>query len=808
MLKLNLKIAWRNLLKYKTYTMINIIGLSLGLAGFIFILLFINHEKSYDTWSPELKNVYKMQEYSDYFSSDKKAHWIDEIDQRLANLATNFPEIKAVTVLDPDNGRKTGIKIDDKPAFLQSGLRRVDSLFFKVMPFEFKYGNPDVAFMQEDCIVLKEHLALKYFGDVNPVGRKINVAGGSWNKEENFYTVTGVIKDTETPSVLDFEGLIYWGKRSSFEGENYGTPAEIYVRSNSIKDLNVFNSKLQKAYLPIKDHHLAYYKSSLNQAKKEGNSPILKLTEISEIHQAPLKERSWKDVLKPVVLLSVLLLVVSIINFINLATAQAAGRAKEIGVKKVIGAYRTNLFFQFLIDTLIQCLVAMFIAILLIEILLPTLNGFFSLQLSLFNSSSLVVLIPQLLILVIIVGLLAGAYPSLYLSSYKPQNVLKGNYANGKQGSFIRKGLVAVQLVVSVSFIIGILVINYQLNYLKNRDNGFTADGLINIRSGIGDSGDKYFKQLQRIDGVKYVAFSSSVIGDNVSKSYSFKFKDENKELYTVGIGIDGLQALNVRLLKGRMFSPNVIQDTINNVVINESAAKMFDEEIVGKTILASDSIPTRVIGVIKDIQVEGFESAVKPSLYVVKTNSWKGVGFTVKPTTLVRFDRNKTKTVIAEIDKLFTEMNQFYPASYSFVEDDMATILVDYQRFEKMVALFSMLSLILSLFGLFAVAAFITKQRTKEIAVRKVLGAENTDILVLLNRGYVWIVIIANIIAFPLAYILMKRWLATFAYKIEITPIPFVLAFFASIVITVITVSLQARRAIKANPVKALKYE
>ncbi len=808
MLKLNFKIAWRNLVKYKAYTAINSVGLALGLAGFIFIVMFINHEKSYDTWSPELKNVYQLQEYSSYLSSDKKAHWINEIDQRLANIATSLPEVTAITVVDPVSENKMGIKINNRPAFLQGGLRRIDSLFFKVMPYQFKYGNADLALSEEQCIVLTEHLALKYFGNINPVGIKINVAGGSWNNEEDFYTVTGVLTENTTPSVVNFEGLLYRGTMLDFGKSNYGPPAEIYVRTNPIENLNNLNSKLQRIYLPVKDYHLAYDKSSLAQAKREGWVPVLKLTRISDVHQAPLEAESWIDKLKPVILLSVLLLLVSVINFINLATAQAASRAKEIGIKKVVGAHRKSLIFQFLTETFIQCLVAMFIALLLIEVSLPTLNEFFSLELSLFKSSLVLTLIPQLLLIVVIVGFLAGFYPSLFLSSYKPQEVLKGNYANGKQGSLIRKTLVMVQFVVSISFIIGVLIVNYQLNYLKERDNGFTPDNMINIRSGIGDSNDKYFKRLQHIEGVKHVAFSSGVIGDNISKAYSFKFNNENKELYTVGLGMDGLQALDARLLKGRFFSTKVVQDTLNNAIINESAAKLFNQEIVGQTILASDSIPVKIIGVVKDIQVEAFESAVKPSIYVVKTDSWKGVGFTVKPTTLVRFDGAKAKTVLVEIDNLFNEMNQFYPASYSFVKDDLAKVLIGHERFEKMVALFSIISVTLSLFGLFALAAFIIKQRTKEIAIRKVLGAENTSILVLINKGYVYIVLIANLIAFPIAYILMNKWLSTFAYRITIPPLPFILAFMASMVITLLTVSLQAKKAIKENPIKALKYE
>jgi putative ABC transport system permease protein len=804
MFKLNLKIAWRNLLKYKSYTAINIIGLALGLAGFIFIVLFINHEKSYDSWHPELKNVYQLQEYSDYYSSDNKAHWRSEIDMRLSNVAVRVPSVKAVTHIELAD-RQVGVTIPHKNAFLQNGFRRADSLFFKVFPFEFKYGNPDRALLVPNSIVLKESLAIKYFGNVNPIGKKINIAGGYWNKDEDLYIVTGVVKEPKTPSIIDFEGIKYDGS-SSFNGE-FGSPSEIYAKISSLANIEQLNKTLLKEYLPVKDMYLKREEKSLSMAIQSGNTPILKFTPLKNVHQEPISGESWKTSLKPVIFLSVLLLLVSIINFINLATAQAAGRAKEIGIKKVVGAYRKTLVFQFLTETFLQCLLAMLLALLCVEILLPMLNEFLSLNLSFFNDILFIWLLPQLLILVIIVSLLTGIYPSLFLSGYKPSQVLKGNFASGKQGGLVRKGLVSIQFVVAISFIVGILIINYQLKFLKERDNGFTATGLINIRADL-RYGD-FYQQLQRIDGVKYVGYSSGVLGDKMSDIQNFKYNDESKGMYPMGLSIDGLQALDARLIKGRFFSVNTVRDTIDNAIINESAEKMYGENMVGKTIYANDTVAVNIIAVVKDMQVEGFEKIVPPTIYVVQTEKYKGgVGTYHKQTTLVRFDQSKRKTVTAGIEAIFKRMNAFYPASYTFVEDDLAAVLIAHERFEKMVSVFSFLSLTLSIFGLFALAAFITRQRTKEIAVRKVLGAKHTDILVLLNKGYVYILLIANVIAFPLAYILMKRWLSTFAYSIAITPLPFVLAFFASILITMITVSLQARKAIHENPIKALKYE
>jgi putative ABC transport system permease protein len=804
MFKLNLKIAWRNLLKYKSYTVVNIVGLALGLAGFIFIVLFVDHEKSYDTWDPGLKNVYQLQEYSDYYSNDDQPHWRSEIDLRLSRVAEKVPGIEEVTHIDLAY-RKVGVTIPGKPAFLQSDFRRADSLFFKVFPFEFKYGNRELALMAPNSIVLKENIALKYFGDVNPVGKKINLAGEYWNKDEDLYTVTGVIKETKKPSIVKFEGIAYEGSRS-FIGE-FGSPSEMYAKITPLVNLQRLNQALQIAYLPVKDGYLKQEKKSLAMAIKAGNAPVLRLTALKDVYQQPLNGESWIKTIQPVFFLALLLLLVSIINFVNIATAQAASRAKEIGIKKVVGAYRKSLVVQFLIETFLQCLVAMFLALLIVEILLPTLNSFFLLELSLFRNLSFFTLLPQFLALVVIVGFLTGLYPAFFLSSYKPYEVLKGNFANGKQNTMVRKALVAAQFVVSISFIIGILIVNYQLKYLKSRDNGFTSTGLINIKADL--RYDDYYQQLQRIDGVKYVGYSSGVIGDLMSDTQNFKFNNEVKSMFPIGLSIDGLQALDARLIKGRLFSAKVVRDTIDNAIINESAEKMYGQHMVGKTIFANDTIAVNIIGVIKDFQVEGFEKAVAPSIYVVQTERYKGgVSGYHKLTTLVRFDKAKTKSVTAGIEAIFRKMNAYYPASYTFVENDLAEVLVAHERFEKMVALFSALSLILSLFGLFALAAFVTKQRTKEIAVRKVLGAENKDIILLLNKGYLWIVLIANAIAFPLTYILTKKWLLSFAYRIELTPVPFILAFMISVVITIITITLQAQQTIRTNPVNALKYE
>lgn len=807
MFKLNLKIALRNLSRYKSYTIINIVGLSLGLAGFIFVVLFMNNEKSYDTWDPKLDNVYQLQEYSDYFPIEAEFRWKDAIDRRLSTIFSNqLPEVKSLTMVEKQNEK--GLTITGQSALLQTGLRRTDSLFFKVMPYQFKYGSAATAFAKPYSMVLKASLAKKYFGDRNPLGQTLTISDRKKGSESN-YTVTGVVEETKTPSILNFNA-VYVDNGADFRfGAKFdpAESAEIYVHTTAIKDVDSFNKRIQSIYLSIKDKHLKQFKESVADKIKAGHQPRIQLVQLAAVHQQPIEGESWKQKLNPVLLLSILLLLVSIVNFVNLATAQAAGRAKEIGIKKVMGAPKIGLMYQFLIETFMQCLIALFIGLFLIELLLPTLNEYFFLELSLLNALGLK-LISQLLGITIFVAFCAGIYPSIFLSSYQPKDVLKGNFWTSTKGAIIRKGLVGLQFVVTISFTIGILFVAYQVNYLKTRDAGFSKTALLNVKSKI-PYGKTDYLQLKKVDGVKYVGFSSGVIGTNQPSGGNFKYKNETKELEAIGLDMEGLTALDARLVAGRFFSSEIAADTISNVMINEAAAKLFSAPMVGQNISTKDTVHFKVIGVIKDIQVTGFDVAVKPSIYVVQSAlTDRKIGTYYTPSTLIKFEPSKMNNVIAALEKIFQERNSFYPLKYALIEDEVKTVLREHERFEKMVALFSFLSLTLSFFGLFSLAAFITKQRTKEIAIRKVLGAETTAILVLLNKGYLWIILIANAIAFPIAFILVNQWLSGFAYRINLSPMPFILAFIASIVITIVTVSLQARKAVQVNPVKALKYE
>ncbi len=810
MLKLNLKIALRNLLKYKSYAITNIFGLSIGLAGFIFVILFVNHEKSYDTWHSDLKNVYQVQEYSDHYPVEEDARWKNDIDRRLSQLfSVNASMSSEVTMVEQRSTE--GLTVENGKAFLQSGMIKTDSLFFKVMPYQFKYGNPQTAFKQPYSIVLKENLALKYFGDENPIGKTVTIAGGPWKGSEDFYTISGVISELSTPSILEFEA-VYIDEGSSFKFNGIlgrADAARVFVKMPEIKDLDQFNLALQSDYLELKEKHLQQFKGSIADKIAKNQKPQIKITPISEIYQQPLEGESWLQKFKPVILLVVLLLLASLINFINLSTANASSRAKEIGIRKVNGALRSQLVIQFLLEIFIQCVISVIFSLIILEISLPTLNRYFELNVSLVSNLGQPILIGQISLIIIVTAFLAGIYPALYLSAFKPVEILKGNFSLSLKGVKVRKALLGIQFVITVGFIIGVIFINKQIDFLKNRDNGFTSTQLINVRSNLLQyTGKGFYERLKSVDGVYNVAYTSGVIGDNMPSSQQFKFGEKTTELKTIGLSFEGLDALGAKPIAGRLFTSS-IEDSVSNVILNESASKLWAGNMAGRQIITRDSIHLNVIGVIKDIQVSGFEDAVEPSIYVIQSQSMdRKVSSYHKQTTLIRYDASKVENIIAELNKIFFELNSFYPLRYSFVEEDFSKTLMIHERFEKLVSLFSLLSLALSVFGLVSITAFLMKGKTKEIAIRKILGAERSNLLIMFNKNYLKIVLISNLIAFPLAFVLCKKWISGFAYQADISVWPFIIAFIISMLITILTVSFQSVKALKANPVDAIKYE
>jgi len=807
MFKLNLKIAWRNLWKNKVYAAINIGGLALGLTAFVLMLLYINHEESYDSWSPDLKNVYQIREKHDFFTPDNKEHWQDATDSRMAALVKdNIPQAIAVTRVDQEWEWNQGysIKVDHANPVMITKVKDADSSFFQVFNFQFLQGDGQTALLLPKSIVLKESIALKLFGTTKVLGKTVKLV--IWRSDPGQQmTITGVVKEPETPQTVGFNAIMRTGDKDkdpdNITAKHY---CQVYAKMNSLTDTSILNKTLQTVYVKTQKASFAKQKRNFKEYYKDGKTPGLKALQLGDVHANPSLQISWKDKLKPVVGISIFLLLVSVINFINLATAQSVQRAKEVGVKKVLGSYKSQLLMQFLLESALQSISSFFLCVILVEMALPAFNENFNVALSFWQNPQLSMMILQLLTLFLFVTIIAGFYPAWILSNYNPVSVLKGNYESGLKGIALRNVLVVFQFVISVTFIIAIGVMYQQTKYVSNKDLGFEKGKLINIKS---NYEEKFAERLRKIPGVKYIATSTQVMGNAFNIPEQITYKGNKISVNSVTVTMDALQSLGAKVLQGRIFDRGYKQDTINSVVLNESAAKLIDKNPIGKTYDTKqdhEKYTFQIVGVIKDYHNEGFDKAVLPTVYKVTHLG----GMSSTNNILVRFDTDNATEVIKKINVEWKALYPDYPMSYISMSDAVDKILEDNGRFINMIILFSTISVSLSLLGLFALSTFVAKRRTREIAVRKVLGASNIQIISILNRAFLLLIIAANLISWPISYIILKKWLAGFAYRIDMPFFPFIVATIISIIIAVITVSIQARKAAVMDPVTALKYE
>jgi putative ABC transport system permease protein len=803
MFKLNLKIALRNLFKNKVYAAINIGGLALGLTAFVLLLLFVNHETSYDKWSPDLNNVYQLREHHDFFTPDNKQHWMETNESRIGALVTEkIPQFKYVTKVGQGWGEGFSIKPTNANPVIVQDVRDVDSLFFKVFPYHFIQGDRLTAINKPNTIVLKQSLALKIFGTENVLGKELKIL--MWRDDPGtLMTVTGVVADPTTPQSVKFNAIMHSGDREKDpEHINNTNHCEIYALAKQELDTLQVNKALQKVYVDYKKASFATRKITYADYYKNGKTPGLKIIPLQDAYATPAFDESWIDRITPIIALSIFLLLVSIINFINLATAQSVQRAKEVGVKKVLGAYKKQLVIQFLLEAALQTLAALFISVVLVEVLLPTFSNHFNVSLSFWRSEHLFNIILQLTALFVLITLMAGFYPAWVLSKYNPVKVLKGNYENGFKGIALRNGLVVVQFIIAVTFIIGIGVMYQQTNYVANKDLGFNRDRLINISTNY-RAGDEIGERIKKITGVKYVATTTQVMGNTFNVPGEINYNNQTYNVNTVTVTMDALPALGVQVLKGRIFSPEYKQDTINTVVLNQAAANLLGKNLIGKQFKEWGNV-LQIIGIIKDYNNEGFDKAVLPTIYKVTHLG----GMSNTNNLLIRFDSDNYKPALAAVQAEWKKIYPNFPMIYTSVEDAFQKTMESTRKQMQIIVLFSIISVVLSLLGLFALSTFMAKRRTKEIAIRKILGASDFQIINMLNRSFLILVIAANLISWPIAFILTKKWLEGFAYRIDMPFWPFAIATITSVAIAVFTVSLQAKKAAVNNPVDALKYE
>ncbi len=785
MFKNYFKTSFRNLWKNKGYSFLNIGGLAIGIACAGLIFLWVEDELTFNHYFSNRENLYKVKDRQTY---DGTTFTFDATPGPFAQgIKSEIPGIK--NTARTTWGNSLLFSLGDKTIYEQ-GLY-VDSPFLKIFQLQFVEGNADKAFEQLHSIVLSEKMAKNFFGTTNVLGKTLKVD----NKED--YVISGVIKDLPANVSFKFDWLSSF---KIYEDQNkwlqqWGSNSVVtYVETQPNVDIASINKKLY-GYIQTKQKEASarmsiypmnrwrMYDSFDNGKEVPGRIKYVNLFSLI----------AW------------IILIIACINFMNLSTARSEQRAREVGVRKVMGAGKTKLIGQFIGESVFTAILSALIAIGIIYLSLPAFNSLVEKQLSVNVSNSYHII--GLLAIALICGLIAGSYPAFYLSSFKPVYVLKGiKIKNNGSAGFIRKGLVVLQFSISVILIISTIIIYQQISHVKERDLGYNKQGLIYMymQGKMKQHFDVIKNDLQSTGFVQNTALSNNQVlqlGSNTG-DFAWEGKDPSKQvLITVeGVSPEYTSTMGMHLKEGRDFYASAKTDS-NNILINESLAKIINKKnIVGSIILDGDAKYT-IVGVIKDFVYNDMYASASPLILFSDTSNCNVLSIRLKAGA-------DLKASLAKIETVIKNDNPGYPFDYSFVDQQFDKLFKTEVLIGKLAGVFSILAIFISCLGLFGLAAYTAEKRTKEIGIRKVLGASVKGLAGLLSKEFLQLVAISCLIAFPAAWWMMKDWLDGYTYRVNISWTVFALAGILALLIALLTVSFQAIKAALANPVESLRSE
>ncbi|GAB3641520.1 ABC transporter permease [Spirosoma arcticum] len=789
MLQNYLKIAWRNLIRNKTFSAINIAGLALGMASSLLILLWVQDELSVGTHYPNASQLYRVMENE---IADGRIVTDEDTPGILAEeLKKQFPEVAYAAV-----------RSDLEQHVLTAGGKTARQIghyagadWFRLYGVPLLIGTPETAINTPGSVAISAKMAHIYFGSPQKaVGKSIRF--DNWLN----YQVTAVFANLPASTPEPYEYVLNWADYQRREPwtkvwENTGPRTRLQLRPDA--DVTNVNAKL-KTFLKGRNKDLnasynvelflqpeteAYLYSNFRNGQRDGGRI----------------EYVWLFVI-----VAVFLLLIAGINFMNLATARSVKRAREVGVRKVVGAERASLIGQFMGEAMLLTSMALVLAVALVAVLMPVFNQLTDKQLVLPISQP--VFWSILLALLVLMGGLAGSYPALFLSSLNPVRVLKGTLRFGAGAQLFRRGLVVFQFVLSMLMIVGTVIVYRQLQYIQTKNLGYDRENLIRIRSE-GELGQKFplFKQeLTRMAGIQSVTFlqTNPLQNGNTTDGVNWVGKDPTVAIQFNGtsVGYDFARTMGMKIIRGRDFSPAFGTDS-TNYLINEAAAKRIGyKDPVGKP-LTFWSKPGKIVGLIEDFHFNSLHVAIRPLIIrFQKDDHWGNI--------LVRTQPGQTKQALASVESLCRQMNPKFPFQYSFVDADYEKLYRSETVIGTLASVFACLAIFIACLGLFGLAAFTAEQRTKEIGVRKVLGASVAGIVTLLSRDFLKLVLIAIVVATPMAWYAMNQWLQNFEYKVAIDWWVFAGAGLLAVGIALLTVSLQSVKAALTNPVKSLRSE
>lgn len=790
-----IKIAFRNLTRQKGYSFINILGLAVGMAAFILIMLWVNFELSYDKFHEKADRTFRFHVHALIGSTE--INQTGTSNPMSIQLAKDFPQIEHIMKMD--DWTNMLVTVDDK-SFASTALI-VDSTFFDVFSFTLLNGTQENVLNKPNLVVLTESAAKRYFGNQDPINKSFNFNGMM------DVTVSGIMQDFPPNSHFRGDFLLSLLSDPSIQGagwttNNYST----YITLHE----GVTKEEMEALFPEFTRQNMSGGNlERFDQWIANGNFWNLYLQPLTSIHlhshlNGEFEQNGNAAYVYIFAVVAVFILLIACVNFMNLTTARSSKRAREVGMRKVVGSTRQQLMRQFIAESMLASFIALGFAILLIEIALPAFSNFTGkiLDLNYFGNLSI---LPMLIAVAVIVGLISGTYPAFILSSFKPVSILKGSGAQKSGSSILRNILVVLQFATSIALIAGTLIVGAQLDYFQNKQLGFNKEQVLVINSPgqYGRDSVQFKEALKKHSSVKYVAGANTLPGRSFSNIGFNAEEVGNITLNMCWAEYDYLNTLQLEMAEGRFFSEDFPTDS-SAMIINESAARLLAyDDPIGKTI-SNGRNRLHVIGVVKDYHYESFHTKIRPMALVKLGGTWTRRERLVT----IRFESENVKDVVNYAQQMWDEHVGNIEMQYTFFDEEYSRIYRNEMQTGKIFSTFSMLAILIASLGLFGLASYTAEQRTKEIGVRKVLGASETNIVVLLSKEFAKWVLTANIIAWPAAWFVMNLWLENFVYRTDINIMVFIYASIIALVIAMLTVSGQALRAALTNPAKALKYE
>ncbi|MBK8881162.1 MAG: ABC transporter permease [Bacteroidales bacterium] len=785
------KIALRNIFRHKGISFINVTGLAVGLAASLLILLWVQDELSFEKFNLNAKNIYRVEE--DQFYSGERFHVTVTPHPAGPVWKEKIPEIKEQTRIHPWLPRLL-FRQEDK-VYFEKSIVAADSGLFRIFSFPFLYGDPETALNSPNSIVLTEKLALKYFGKTNPIGKSLTLE----NKFE--FMVTGVMKNLPRNSEFSFEGVLpysflkeigasgnFWGDNSIFTYVMLDNEADMSQMNKKLTDVvleNIPETKTKFVLFPLLDIHL-----HARWGYGDGKGPII--------------------VVYIFTMIAIFVLLIACINFINLSTAKASSRGKEIGVKKVAGASRMSIVIQFLLESLIMVTVAMVIALILVGLFIGLFNHVSGKHFTLADLFQKQFVISYIL-LGVLAGIISGIYPALFLSSFKPVRVLKGAASSGRGNGRLRQVLVVIQF--SLSILIGIAAIFMfrQLKFLQDKDLGFNKDNLISIQM-TANMRKKYYaleRELRKetlIQGVTASLSDPLNIGSN-SDGAVWDGKEPGKDVLIGFNGIDYnyLKTMQMELVAGRDFSKDfstdIARDTTGNFLVNEEVAKIIGiGNPVGHNFKFMGKSGT-IVGLLKNFHFQGADQKIQPMAFLLADTNYLNI-------ILIRLTPGNIPGSLKSVEKTWKSVIPEYPLEYNFVDQEYKNLFKSQIRLTELLKYFTILAVIIASLGLYGLSSYSAERRTNEIGIRKVMGAGSSAIMITMCREFLVLVLISILIAVPVGWLIVWNLLKQFAYRVDINPLIFCIIAIGSILIALLTVSFQAYKATGINPSQALKVD